>query len=570
MGRASYISPAIKALLGYTEDVSTGIDFFSIIHADDLPGVRSLWDRMVTTPGECYPANRCRLLHQDGSWRWLEATMTNLLGDCDLQGVVIAFRDITEKLENEDRLKSSEDSWLNLFLGNPLPMWIYDLATLQFLDVNQAAIQKYEYSREEFLRITVKDIRPVEDKQKLADAITSRKSKTFVQGNLWRHRTKNGKELVVEISSHSIHFNGRDAVLVLVSDVTWSKQAEQIAVKALRQNTAILESITDGFFAVDQGWIITYWNKKAETLVGLSREDIVGNNLWKIFENTDDLKFRREYERAMTEKVPVHFEEYYYPISMWMDVTVYPSEEGLAVYFRDITERIEIEKALRETGMQRQRIVTAATIQGQENEKEKIGRELHDNINQILATAILYLDQSLSAMDSREKVLESKELIVMATREIRELSHTLLTPALHQFGLLKSIDELMRPIEAAGKLHVIREWESFPENTLGVEQQLTIYRIVQEQLNNILKHAGAKTVRISLSMLSEKRFAELLIVDDGKGFDVGHKKDGVGLRNIKSRAELFDGDVYLWSEPGKGCRLSVIFPLSNRSILSVA
>ena len=569
-GRASYISPAVATLLGYTEDVAKDVDFFSIIHVDDLIAIRSLWDSLICKPGECYPGNRCRVLHQDGTWRWLEATMTNLLDDCDVRGVIIGFRDITEKLENEDKLRSSEQSYRHLFFNNPLPMWIYDLSTLQFLEVNEAAIQKYGYSREEFLNLTITDIRPSEDGHKLKEAIRNRKSKSFVKGNLWRHVTKKRKQIIVEITSHSIHFNGHNAVLVLVSDVTEKKRAEQMASKAHEQNTAILESITDGFFAVDQHWIITYWNKKAEQLVGLSREEIVGNNLWKIFENTDDLKFHSEYQRAMTEKVQVHFEEYYYPVSMWIDVTAYPSDEGLAVYFRDITEKIEIEKALRETGLQRQRIVTAATIQGQEKEKEQIGRELHDNINQILAAAILYLDQAVSSEDSQGKISESKELIVMAAREIRSLSHTLLTPALHEFGLLKSIDDLMRPIKVAGELHVIKQWESFPENMLSVEQQLTIYRIVQEQLNNILKHASAKTIRISLSLLNEKRFTELLIVDDGKGFDTSLKKEGVGIRNIKSRAELFDGDVYIWSEPGQGCKLSVIFPLSKRNILSVA
>ena len=149
--------------------------------------------------------------------------------------------------------------------------------------------------------------------------------------------------------------------------------------------------------------------------------------------------------------------------------------------------------------------------------------------------------------------MKSRELIVTATREIRKLSHALLPPGLDEMGLLKTLDELMRPISVTGQLIVINNWDTFPGEVLNRDQQLTIYRIVQEQLNNILKHAEAKTVTISLSLLKDKSFAQLEIIDDGKGFDTSQSKKGVGLRNIRSRAELFDGVVTISSQPGEGC-----------------
>ena len=232
---------------------------------------------------------------------------------------------------------------------------------------------------------------------------------------------------------------------------------------------------------------------------------------------------------------------------------------------QDITEKRRLEKQLNEARVQQQKNITEATIKGQEKEREQLGLELHDNINQILATSALYLDCALLSIPENEMIRKSRELIVLATTEIRKLSHALLPPSLGDFGLLRALDELFRPFSTTGQLSINRQWCSFPEQLLTSDQQLTIYRIVQEQLNNILKHAQAKNVSVSLLMIN-KDTAELLIADDGNGFDVSQKRDGVGLRNIRSRMELFDGVVSIYSKPGKGCRLSIVFPVNSENM----
>jgi signal transduction histidine kinase len=226
-------------------------------------------------------------------------------------------------------------------------------------------------------------------------------------------------------------------------------------------------------------------------------------------------------------------------------------------------ERKRLEAALVESRMQQQRAVTEATIKGQEKEREQLGIELHDNINQILATSKLYLDHALSSPEiKKESLLKSKEFIMMATDEIRKLSHALLPPSLEEFGLITALDELICPVSTTGNLYIEKQWDSFREQSLQKDQKLTIYRIVQEQLNNIIKHAAAKNVIASLRLINEDEAGsvELLIKDDGKGFDPAQKKNGVGLRNIVSRAGLFGGSVSIHSAPGHGCELKVIFP----------
>jgi two-component system, NarL family, sensor histidine kinase UhpB len=229
---------------------------------------------------------------------------------------------------------------------------------------------------------------------------------------------------------------------------------------------------------------------------------------------------------------------------------------------QDITEKRKLQIALEESRLQQQRAITEATIKGQENEREQLGIELHDNINQILATSKLYLDHAISGNTiRRDMLLQSKELIEMATAEIRQLSHKLLPPSLEEFGLVQALNELADTITKTGVFQIERQWANIEETKLQRDQKLTIYRIVQEQMNNIIKHAGASNVLVSICLINSDNGLQLLIKDNGRGFDPSQKRNGVGLRNIISRAELLYGTVSIKSSPGEGCELKVIFPV---------
>ncbi|GAC1428848.1 MAG: hypothetical protein NVSMB7_05620 [Chitinophagaceae bacterium] len=138
----------------------------------------------------------------------------------------------------------------------------------------------------------------------------------------------------------------------IARDGTERKKTEQQLKEYNQRISNILESITDGFLAMDKAWLVTYWNKEAEHILGMAKEDIIGKNLWDVFVNTGTAaamqhKFYTEYHRAVAEQVSVHFEAYVASSSKWLDVNAYPSEEGLSVYFKDITSRKKEEEHLR-------------------------------------------------------------------------------------------------------------------------------------------------------------------------------------------------------------------------------
>ena len=190
----------------------------------------------------------------------------------------------------------------------------------------------------------------------------------------------------------------------------------------------------------------------------------------------------------------------------------------------------------------------------------ELGQELHDNINQILATSKLYLDVAIEENEPRIELLsKSRKNISMAIEEIRKLSKELITPTLNDLGLIQSIRELIRSIQTVKKMKIRLHITGLEEHAMLPEQKITIYRIIQEQLNNILKHAQASSVLIELNRTTDKNGQIVLQVrDDGRGFDPRMRSKGVGLSNILSRAELYNGRVEIDSAPGRGCRLEVI------------
>ncbi len=142
-------------------------------------------------------------------------------------GAVVMHLDITERYLAAERLRESEAQYRLLFDNNPHPMWAYDLGTLRFLAVNDAAVDHYGYSQDEFLAMTIADIRPGEDVPRLLDSVSSVAEDRVDHAGYWRHRRKNGDLIDVEIISHKLVFDGRDAELVLANDVTARLQAER-------------------------------------------------------------------------------------------------------------------------------------------------------------------------------------------------------------------------------------------------------------------------------------------------------------------------------------------------------
>lgn len=228
---------------------------------------------------------------------------------------------------------------------------------------------------------------------------------------------------------------------------------------------------------------------------------------------------------------------------------------------QDITKIKQLEREISEHKLNHQIQNTEIAIQAQEEEKKTIGKELHDNINQLMAFCKMMLDTARNSPDIKDLCIDkSYEGINMAIEEVRKLSHSLSPPAFNeQNTFIDAVKELVSTIRLSGKVDIA---VSIPTNghfNLSDEKiKLTFYRIIQEQLNNILKYAKATKVSINLYVVKNKY--KLVITDNGVGFDKTKRQKGIGLKNIASRAELHLGKTDIKSAPGEGCTLKVEVP----------
>ncbi len=186
-------------------------------------------------------------LGEDG--HWLCHAYTAGRSDGGPMGIGVMLEDVSQARRAKADLEESEGRYRLLFESNPHPMWVYDLEDLRFLAVNEAAVHRYGYSAEEFLGMTIADIRPPEDVRELKLRIIKMGESTYLNAGGWRHVTKTGDMLDVEISSHAITFAGRPARLVLASDITQRVRAEA-ALLAAKEAAESANRAKDRFLAV--------------------------------------------------------------------------------------------------------------------------------------------------------------------------------------------------------------------------------------------------------------------------------------------------------------------------------
>jgi signal transduction histidine kinase len=145
--------------------------------------------------------------------------------------------------------------------------------------------------------------------------------------------------------------------------------------------------------------------------------------------------------------------------------------------------------------------------------------------------------------------------------EIRKLSQILVTPLIKHFGLSKAIESLLDDISFVNTLQIDLVADSFFEEDIKYDFKLNVFRIVQEQMNNIIKHA--KATHVNIELMRNNHMVYLKIADDGVGFDVSQQRKGIGIYNIMSRSDLYNGIVDIQSSPGNGCGIYITFPISE-------
>ncbi|HMH34979.1 MAG TPA: PAS domain S-box protein [Puia sp.] len=231
-------------------------------------------------------------------------------------------------------------------------------------------------------------------------------------------------------------------------------------------------------------------------------------------------------------------------------------------YMQDISKQKVLEERLEQEIKLKEKQIAEAREEAKETARLDIGKELHDNVNQLLGASGLYLNMAKQGGEGSEMYLSrSSEYMHKAIEEIRKLTQGLTTGIIPSLGICEAIYNVSKDAMEVAPVKISCALEVFLENKMSDKFKLNIFRIVQEQLNNVLKHSKATEATISLSQ--NEKLIILSISDNGIGFDTGKTQEGIGLANIKGRAASYNGTAYFLSRPAQGCVLTVNFPVKD-------
>ena len=276
-GRFTFSNPSAAALVNRSVDECVGLHFLELVGADHRDCAAKFYRDQIAekTPVTYFefPAET-----KGGSEVWIGQNVQLIIESgkvIELQGVA---RDITARKRIEQQLQDSEQRYRLLFESNPQPMWVYDLETLRFLAVNSAAVNHYGFSHEEFLAMRISDIRPSDEVPALLDQVANGTDGLDESGT-WRHRTKDGTVIDVQITSHKLDFAGRPGKLVLAFDVTVRKQVDLEVLLQKARFQQLFENTPMGILMVDEHDCVIDANKAFESMFQFSLDELRGQSL---------------------------------------------------------------------------------------------------------------------------------------------------------------------------------------------------------------------------------------------------------------------------------------------------
>ncbi len=361
------------------------------------------------------------------------------------------------------------------------------------------------------------------------------------------------------------------AVVVSFSDITEHVNREEELRKSNERFYYVSKITSDAIWDLDLLTNEIYRSDAFCDLSGYSRQDIKPDLDWWFNKvHTQDRERVRKKINEYIQKGYERWEDEYlfmcangnYKFILDTGIILYRNGQPVRILgaIRDLTEKRRLENQFLIEKEQKHKAINHASITAQETERSDISKELHDNVNQILMSAKLFIESAKKdPLHSSEFLDKALEYQMMAVEEIRKLSRSLNSSFVKVIGLRHSIDEIVLNMSSLQNIEVKFIYDEKLEKKLSDVQKLMIFRIVQEQTSNIIKYSQARKVTISIK--ENKNIIYLDIMDNGRGFNPDAQPRGIGFINIFNRVDAFDGTVEIKSSPGHGCTLEVSFPL---------
>jgi PAS domain S-box-containing protein len=579
------VNKAWESTLGYSSEDLIGKPFEKFLHPDDIEKTAIEFINVVQGQEAINFINRYRA--SDGSYKWLE--WKGKVNEKNNR-IYSVTRDITIQKQLEIELLSSKELYHEIFYSNPNPMWIFDLETLAFLEVNQATIDQYGYTKEEFLSMTLKDITPEEDIASLMISAVKAISEYNAENELWRHITKSGEILFAELSAKSLIYEGKKTRSVIINNVTKRIETEKSLLESEIKYRILTDSSNDLIMRFDKEFrhlyanpaTMLYFNMPPEVFIGKTHEELgfpeADYTYW-------DAKIEEVFITGKQQKEVVTINDG----KTHTDWSLIPEfdKEGNVIsvlsYTRDVTDIINIQQEL-EKSEKNLKLINA--------EKDKffsiIAHDLRSPFNGFLGLTDLLMND-LSSMEA-EEIESFASNMNKSAYHLFSLLENLLEWSQMQNRLIKfnpttvnlndEISFILNTMEESFKGKDIKSSKNILHETTVLADKHMLNTVFRNLISNAFKFTPkGGNIEIAFIVGTENNI-EISIKDSGIGmsekiiqnlFSLSEKinrkgtddedSSGLGLLLVKDYLDKHNGKINVSSQEGVGSTFTISLPL---------
>jgi PAS domain S-box-containing protein len=565
-----YVNEGIQSNLGYSDDEikKMGNQLLSLLmHPADFGYyLYNTYPRYAIAKDKEIITHEYRMKDKGGNWHWLYCKESVFLRKPDktpkqIFGVTI---DITERKKAEEEIKANEEKYRTLVEQASDAIFIAD-TTGRFITVNTSACKIAQYSEKELLQLSIHNFAVMEDLQREPFHFDELKQGKTVNTERVMKR-KDGSVLHVEITAKLLS-DGR--LLTFVRDISERIKVQNEIIKEKNISDSIINSLPGVFYLYNKERQFLRWNRNFETVTKYSADEIRKLNPLDFFDEGEKELLSQKIDAVFIlgeenveadfllktgEKIPYYFTG---------TAIEYEGNTCLMGVGINISERVKAQKKIKETSEQlRQLTVHLQCVR--EEERKRIGREIHDELGQQITAIkmdVAWIDKKIpeEKTDLKNKIKNIIQLLDGSHQSIKRILSELRPGILDDYGLLEAIEWLGTQFTANTGIPV--KFTTTQTKLKIAEPVATcIFRLCQEALTNITRHAQAGKVLISLSINDDT--VTVNIEDDGKGFDTTavQNKKSFGILGMKERVHSLAGKFKLISSPGKGTGIIISIP----------